>query len=95
MLVLQKIFASPSPSFWELGARSAVWGVRGYPGIWIRRAEDHQGRLYWRMFAAYGHGESDNHPHAGHVAELLYGQRFQTRREAVEAVEAALIALQA
>jgi hypothetical protein len=95
MLALQKIFASPSPSFWEIGARSAVWEAKDYPGIWIRRAEDHQGKLYWRMFAAYSQREADNHPHAGRVAELLHGQRFQTRRETVEAVEAALLALQA
>ena len=95
MLSLTKVFPSPSPSFWELGARSAVWEVKGYPGIWIRRAEDHKGRMYWRMFAAPPYEKLESgRDLSQRVDQALHGQRFQTRRETLEAVGAVLLSLQ-
>jgi len=94
MLALHKIFPSPSPSFWDLGARSAVWETKNYPGIWLRRAEDQHGKMYWRMFAVTSRNDGTNHPSAEKVSQMLYGQKFATRREALQAVEAALIAVE-
>lgn len=80
---------------------SAIWGIRGLPGLVIGRDlwpsgfpggfSDTHRNATWQIVAHVG---SEN-PLAEKVLNKLQGQGFPTRREAVQAVEMALLLIEA
>ena len=82
-----KVLNALSPGALHLGNLSAVWECQDLPGVWVRQAEITPRGSAWKVFASPNQVHQDNT--SNHIIKQLENQRFTTRREALQAVQAA------
>ena len=96
-LKLKKVHTAPSKSVPLYGPVSAVWEVQEVPGLWVRKLRwpPNSGATacQWSVRSLEDNGEdfedTDTQDMGYKIAAVLVGQEWPTRREALQAVQAA------
>jgi len=79
-LTIRKVWRAGGAMNQEYGGGSAVWEIREAAGLWIRKAKGG-----WKVYST-GRGTLPNQ-----IVRQLDGQKFSTRRETLQAIQAVLL----
>ena len=94
---LRKVHTAPSTTAPLYGPVSAVWEVKEIPGLWVRKLRwphtSAPALNKWSVRSLEDNGEdyedTDTKDLGYRISCLLNGQEWTTRREALEAIQAA------